>query len=483
MGSFSISGKYAPKDYDFIVVPFADGKTPLCNDIILPELDFQAPEKEGESLIVHSGKCGKYLRIVAKSARLDAKNSNPEKEMRKLVSAALSEAKSAKCKRVIILTSELDTPLAIAAQEGAELGGYVFDKYLKEKKKPLPAVLIAKNETKLKKAVKPAATVNKWVNFARDILNEPANVIHPESLAKLMSTEGKKAGLTVEIWNEARLKKEKCGGILGVGDGASKRPKLVSATYSPRGAVCHLALVGKGVTFDTGGYCLKPASSQVGMKMDMGGAAMMFGAACSIAQLKLPIKITLLCPLVENDISSTAYHTTDILKMRSGLTVQVDNTDAEGRLILADALDIAAGKKPDYIIDSATLTGACVVGLGEDIAGVYGTDSIFTGQFLNAGEEVGEYLWEMPLHTPYAEQLKTEIADCKNIGSRWGGSITAALFLKQFVPDGQKWIHVDIAGPGIKEDAHEHLGKGAKGFGVKSITALAGNLVEQGKVK
>ena len=230
------------------------------------------------------------------------------------------------------------------------------------------------------------------MNFARDVLNEPANVIFPQSLAEAFQSFGGEAGLRVTVWNEKRLEKERCEGILSVGKGSSWKPRLVIGRYAPKNAKGHLALVGKGVTFDTGGYCLKPAAGQKGMKMDMGGAAMVFGAACAIARAELPIQVSVYTPLAHNDISSTAYHTTDVLTMRSGRTVQVDNTDAEGRLILADALDVAKEDEPDWIIDAATLTGAAVVALGEDIAAAYGTNRDFTASLLEAAAEVGEYL-------------------------------------------------------------------------------------------
>jgi len=180
----------------------------------------------------------------------------------------------------------------------------------------------------------------------------------------------------------------------------------------------------------------------------------------------------------ENDISSSAYHTSDIITMRNGKTVQVDNTDAEGRLILADALTLASEMKPDWTVDAATLTGACVVALGEDIAGVMGPDRDFNRMLLRAGEKAGEHLWELPLYMPYMEQLKTTVADMKNIGSRWGGAITASLFLRRFVPDEMTWAHIDIAGPCVKEEPLGYLGKGAKGFGVKTLFELSKMLMD-----
>jgi leucyl aminopeptidase len=334
-----------------------------------------------------------------------------------------------------------------------------------------------KHVAKVKKFFSPAAEVCKWVNFARDVLNEPPNVINPPSLASVFEKAAKPTGLKVSVWDEKQLAREKCGGILAVGQGSTAKPRLVVGEYAPKNAKGHLCLVGKGLTFDSGGYCLKPASGQMGMKYDMGGAAMMFSAACAIARLKLPIRVTLLTPLAENAISGDAFHTTSILTTRSGRTIEVHNTDAEGRLVLADALTIAAEMKPDWIVDSATLTGAIVVALGEDIAGAFGNDAAFTQELVKAGASTAEPFWEMPLHAGYTSELKTTVADCKNTGSgRWGGGITAALFLKQWVPKGQKWIHCDIAGPGCKEKASGCFGKGAKGFGVKTIVAMAKSL-------
>lgn len=480
MSKFSIHDGYAPREGDFILLPFLNAGTPAFPVAFLPGLAVTAPEKEGEGKLVHFGPSAAGPEIAVRSIRLDAKYSTPGRDLRIAVSVAMTKAQKLGCKRVVILLNSDNAGWAFDVQEAALLGGYHFDKYLGEKKKSLPVVLCldGKIAKKTEKILLPGQTVCKWINRSRDLLNEPGNVLNPQTFAGIIKKEGVKAGLKVDVWNAERLRTEKCGGILGVGAGAAQTPRLAVAEYRPKKAVCHLALVGKGVTFDSGGYCLKGASHQMGMKMDMGGAAMMFSVACAIAELGLPIRVSLYTPLVENSISAQAYRTNDILQMRNGLCVQVDNTDAEGRLILADALTLAAEKKPDYIIDAATLTGACVVALGEDIAGVFGTDSVLTGQLLDAAEEVGEGMWELPLHHAYNEMLKTTIADCKNIGGNYGGAITAALFLRKFVPDEQKWIHIDIAGPAMKEDAHEHLGKGAKGFGVKSIVALASKLVE-----
>ena len=475
---FSVSKKYTPDYGDLLVFPFLDEKTPLFPEGLLPDFvqGIKAPDEQGKSLTVlageHQGK-----RFVCRSIRLDDKTLSPGLVLKRHLSSFIGSSSDEKIKKVNVFLSKERFDLVKDCQEAALLGGYKFDKYL-EKKPELPEVkavfekALSKNE---KKEISDREGLFSWVNFARDILNEPPNEIHPESLAGLFQKMGKKAGLKVSVWDEKRLEKEKCGGILAVGKGASSRPRLVIGQYKPRKPKAFIAFVGKGVTMDTGGYCLKPAKSQMGMKYDMGGAAMTFAAACALASLKVPVHIAVITPLVENDISSRAFHTQDIITMRNGKTVQVDNTDAEGRLILADALCIASEMKPDCIVDAATLTGACVVALGEDIAGVFGPDRDFNNRLIDAGKSVDENLWEMPLFMPYMKQLKAEIADMKNIGSRWGGAITAALFLKQFVDEDINWSHIDIAGPCVKEEPLGYLGKGAKGFGVKTLYEFALN--------
>ncbi len=465
---------YKPVPGDYILFLYADAENPLFAG------DFAGvkplPEAGGKQLL----SCGEYggvERVTLATARLDAENSSLVREVRIIVKQTLDNLEMTGSERLVLLLGAAPIEVVIAAQEGALLGGYTFTKYKKEQKDKGKTLLIqVETLAKVRNLLAKTENLYSWVNFARDILNEPANAVHPATLSKLFMQKGRAAGLKMTLWNEAKLKTEGCGGVLAVGGGATSRPCIVIGEYSPAKVRKHIVLVGKGVTFDTGGYCLKPGSSQLGMKMDMGGAAMMFAAACAIAEAKLGVKVTVITPLAENDISHTAFHTEDILKMRNGMSVEVGNTDAEGRLILADALVLASEQKADYIVDAATLTGACVVGLGEDIAGLYANDSILSGLLLDAAEDAGEYMWEMPLHTPYAKLLNSEIADTSNMGGKYGGSITAALFLQKFVDKGASWAHIDIAGPGIKTDAHEHLGKGAKGFGVKSIYGFAQNL-------
>ncbi len=460
---------YVPADGDLAVAAFADGKQALFAAKQLPAglADLKPPAEAGAAVTAFAGRLAR-ARVLVRAVRLDAAHSTPAAELRQAVAEALNLAKQEKLKRVVVPLAKKE--LLEAAREGALLGGYVFDKYLK-KKAQLPGVLLVAPAEDVK-AARRTGRLAESVNFARDLLNEPPNLRGPVETAKRLAAFGRSCGLKTTVWDEKRLARERCGGILGVGMGSANPPRLVWGEYRPARAKLHLALVGKGVTFDTGGYCLKPATGQIGMKYDMGGAAMMFAAAGAAARLKLPVRLTVLTPLVENRISGDSYLTTSVLKMRGGQTVEVHNTDAEGRLILADALGLAGELKPDFMIDAATLTGACVVGLGEDIAGLFANDSALAGRIKAAGAEVGEAFWELPLHQPYAELLKCTIADLKNIGSQWGGAVTAALFLSQFVPEKLKWAHLDIAGPGCKEEPLGCLGKGAKGFGVRTMLRL-----------
>ena len=471
---------YTAEDGDLILLPYARERKRLFDRSVLPpELRKTevAPSKRGGARTAPGGPI-KGKRVLVRTLRLDAQHVSPASAMRRAVSAALDWGRKEECLRVIVVLDRSPENVVLAAHEGAALGGYGFLRYLSKKEKPPRVLLVVhgKAARRLRRAAARRRILYECINFARDLMNEPPNVLTPPVMADRLRRQGRACGLKMEVWNERRLRAERCGGIIGVGQGAKAKPRLVIGRYGPQGAKKHLCLVGKGVTFDSGGYGLKPADYQVGMKYDMSGAAMMFGASCAIARLKLPLRVTLLTPLAENAVSGEAYHTTSVLTTRSGCTVEVEHTDAEGRLILADALTVAAENKPDWIIDAATLTGAAVVALGEDIAAAFGSDPEFTGKLVKTGLSEDELFWELPLHMPYKEQLKTTIADCKNVGSKYGGSITAALFLKQWVPDKVKWIHCDIAGPAVKEKPLGHLGKGSKGFGIKTVVALAEDL-------
>ncbi len=476
--TFTLNRDFSPEGREIVILPFLDEETACFPDALIRWLPSppRAPASKGGAKVVHASH-GQDGDIVVRAVRLDAKLSTPQEALMKAVSSAVGEC-GEEFTEVVVMLSQDHFGLLPAVQEGAIIGGYRFDRYLSEHK-PVPRVTAAVDShpsKELAQKLEEREVIFRWVNFARDVLNEPPNVINPVSLSELMKKEGKRAGLKMTVWDDKRLEKERCGGVLAVGRGSEHPPRMVIGRYKGKGAKAAVTLVGKGITFDTGGYCLKPPSAQEGMKYDMSGAAAAFSAACALAALKAPVDLTVITPLAENAVSHKAFMTSDIVIIRCGKSVQVDNTDAEGRLILADALCLAAEQEPDFIIDVATLTGACVVALGEDIAGFFSNDDSLAQAIEAAGTASMERFWRLPLHRPYTEQLKTEIADLKNIGGKWGGAITAALFLQEFVPEDMKWAHLDIAGPAVKEEPLNHLGKGAKGFGVKTLVELSSRL-------
>jgi leucyl aminopeptidase len=307
----------------------------------------------------------------------------------------------------------------------------------------------------------------------RELINTPANDLWPEKLAKHVKSALAKTKVEVEIWDEKRLEKEGCGGILSVGKGSARPPRLVILTY--RGGGKHLGLVGKGITFDTGGLSLKPADSMVGMKYDMAGSATVFGAISAIAKLGLKVNVTAIMALAENMPSGTATRPGDVIRMRSGKTVEVINTDAEGRLVLGDGLHVMAEFKPDHIVDVATLTGAATIALGNRYAGVMGHGAAVSAM-LSAAQKAQELLWEMPLPEELRTVLDSEIADMTNakVGNRAGGMLVGGWFLSEFVAKEQSWAHLDIAGPANNDAAPYSLNpQGASGVMMRSLVELA----------
>lgn len=310
------------------------------------------------------------------------------------------------------------------------------------------------------------------VILARELVNAPANELTPVTMAETAQSIAAEYGLAIEI-----LEKEDCekfeqgmGAYLGVAQASDLPPKFIHLTYKPTGtAKRKVAIVGKSLTFDSGGLNLKVGASGIEtMKMDMGGGAATLGVAKAIAQLKPDVEVHFICAATENMISGKAMHPGDILKAANGKTIEVNNTDAEGRLTLADALVFAEKLEVDAIVDLATLTGACVVALGNNIAGLWSTDDTITTQLKTAAESAGEKFWQLPMEEKYFEGLKSKIADMKNTGPRAGGSITAALFLKQFVKD-TPWIHLDVAGPVWADKPNGINNAGATGFPVRTL--------------
>ena len=328
-----------------------------------------------------------------------------------------------------------------------------------------------------KRLVDDAVVIAEATCVARDWVNTPPGDLRPPAFADAIKAAAP-AGVRVQVWDEKRLTKESCGGILGVGAGSDAPPRLVKLTYDPEGAKTHLALVGKGITFDSGGLSLKPGASMMTMKCDMGGAAAIVAATTAIARLGLPIRVTAFACIAENLPSGTATRPGDVLRMRSGATVEVHNTDAEGRLVLADGLALALEAKPDHIIDVATLTGAAMVALGTRTTAVLGNDEALQDRVLGAAEVAGESMWRLPITEEIGTAVKTSsIADLRQHNPKpYGGTMYAAAFLREFVADAS-WAHLDIAGPAFNDGgAFDYKPVGGTGAGVRTLVHLARDL-------
>jgi leucyl aminopeptidase len=320
-------------------------------------------------------------------------------------------------------------------------------------------------------AIRRAEIVGEAVNLARDLVNTPPTDKSPAKLADRIGVVASDAGIIVQTWDETRIQHERFGGLLGVAAGSAEPPRFLILDYRGGGESPCLALVGKGVTFDSGGLCLKPSGSMEAMKSDMTGAAVVVAAIQAVARLALPVNVRGYVALTENMTGGKAMKLGDVLCMRNGKTVEVMNTDAEGRLILADALSFVVEHRPHRVLDLATLTGACMVALGSKVAGLFSNDDAFCADLLAACRKTGERVWRMPLDSDYKEQLKSSVADLKNIGGKWGGAITAAKFLEQFV-DSTPWIHLDIAGPSWCDSENTTRDAGATGCFVRTLVTL-----------
>ncbi|TBH17570.1 leucyl aminopeptidase [Thermus thermamylovorans] len=354
--------------------------------------------------------------------------------------------------------------------EGLYMGAYRFERHKSQaREKALTLGLSGAQEEELERARK----VAEGVYFARDLVNEPPNVLNPEALAETaLSLEA--LGVEVEVLDEEAIRALGMGAFLAVAQGSENPPRFISLRYAPEGAKARLDLVGKGLTFDSGGYSLKPTESMAAMKGDMAGAAAVLGAFRSTALLGLPVELRGYIAACENLISGRAYRVGDVLKTLSGKTVEVMNTDAEGRLTLADALAYAERQGAERLLELSTLTGAAVVALGEEVAALFATEAAWGERVRQAAERAGEKVWPLPLEGAYREKLKSPVADLKNVGDRQGGAITAALFLAEFV--GVPLVHLDIAGPAFAKKAHPLGPEGGTGFGVRTILETAQSL-------
>ncbi|MDC7339392.1 leucyl aminopeptidase [Streptomyces lydicus] len=384
-----------------------------------------------------------------------------------------------------------DAEAAAAVSEGALLGAYTFTAYRsngngqnakggkKNDAKSAPLAEVALLGTKprdkeFKAAAERAQALAAEINRARDLINMPSNDLDPKSFAAEAQAAAKEFGLKVEVLDEKALKKGGYGGLLGVGQGSEAPPRLVRIAYTHPKAEKTLALVGKGITYDSGGISLKPAGHNETMKCDMSGAAAVFAAVVAAARLGLAVNVTGWLALAENMPSGSATRPGDVLTMYSGKTVEVLNTDAEGRLVLADALTRASEESPDAIVDVATLTGAMVLALGHRHFGIMANDDAFRTAIHEIAEEVGEQSWPMPMPEHLRKGMDSPVADIANMGERMGGGLVAGLFLKEFVGEGITWAHLDIAGPAFHEGAPwGYTPKGGTGSAVRTLVRLA----------
>ncbi|WP_022847164.1 MULTISPECIES: leucyl aminopeptidase [unclassified Desulfurobacterium] len=470
------------KDEAFIVGCYENGKFDAAVSELL--------EKEGinrEVLKTFSfkGKIGDVAAVPGSKGHLFiftglGKKSELNREaVRKAIGVAIKEAKTKKVKRVAAVMFDFGKKsdgFAAAFAEGILLSAYSFEKY-KSEKKEIEAVTVY-GAKEFKEEFSYGKVLAEAANFTRDIVNEPGNVVTPETLAEIAKDLASEYGFKCKIFKEKDLEKKKMIGILTVGKGSKNPPRFIHLTYKPENPVKKFVLVGKGVTFDSGGLNIKPEQFMKKMKMDKAGACAVLGIMKAVGELKPDVEVHALIPAVENMPDGKAYRPDDILVYKNGKSVEIHSTDAEGRLILADALIYGSDLNPDIMVDMATLTGACVVALGHYTSGLFTADDRFAQTLLSLSQESGEKMWRLPLDEDLEEEIKGTQSDIQNVGkSRYGGAITAALFLKNFVGENVKtWAHIDIAGPAFVEKDWKYYGYGATGQPVRTLAELIKDL-------
>jgi leucyl aminopeptidase len=373
--------------------------------------------------------------------------------------------------------NDIKTGEAVQAMtEGAVLGLYAFRRHITKKENNFGEIkqftIVGGEKRQLEKAIEKGQLMAEAANWARDMVNEPSNFMTPKAMAEAARQLAAKYGLKVEVFEREKMKELGMGGLLGVSQGSQQPPRFIILSYQGRPSEeIDLALVGKGITFDSGGIDIKPSEGMEEMKGDMAGGASVMATLIALARLKPKTNVTALVPATENMPSGTAMKPGDIITAMNGKTIEVLNTDAEGRLILADALSYARKIGAKAIIDVATLTGACHVALGSVCSGTFTNDQALADKVITAGKETGELMWQLPMYDEYKEQLKSDVADIKNIGNRWGGAITGAKFLEEFV-DKIPWVHLDIAGTYYTDKEKGHLIKGGTGIPVRTLVNL-----------
>jgi len=476
----------APKADLFVVPIFAGAQfgpgAQLVDDAIggtlsefMQETDFDG--KRGEVLAVPTGG-----RLSARAALLigvgDAETFDAAALRRAGAFLARRASRVATVATTILDAVAPDVDRGLAAQafaEGTCLGSYQFLRYKSEAKASLlkRVVVVSRANAKVRAGLERGARIAQAVAWARDLINEPAAAKSPADVVSVARVVARASGLKVKVFAGEQLVRERMGGVLGVGKGSDRPPRFLRLEYAPPGARGTLALVGKGVVFDSGGLSLKTAGGMETMKTDMSGAAAVIAAMSTLRDLGAKTRVIGYVPLVENMVSGAAMRPGDVLTMRNGKTVEVLNTDAEGRLILADALSLASEEGADAIVDIATLTGAVTIALGDKIAGLMGSDDAWVAQVTEAAERAGERVWRLPLPDDYRRNLDSDIADIRNVSSGGGGgTLTAGIFLSEFA-GAAAWAHLDIAGTARSSSDDAETSKGGTGYGVRTLIELA----------
>src|SRR5215207_1430680 len=408
----------------------------------------------------------------------------PNEDLRRAAGAGVRQAASLAQNASISVAVSLGAASSeqlTAVAEGALLGSYDYEPISAEPAKggAVEAItVVQQSDGKGADITAAAKIVAQAVVTVRDWVNTPANLLYPESFAEQVRNLVLGSNITIDVLDETALSEGGYGGLIAVGGGSARPPRLVRLSYSPRGATSHLALVGKGITFDSGGLNLKPAEGMYAMRYDMAGAATVLAVAHAIAQLGLKIRVTAYGALAENMPSGSAFRPSDVLTIYGGKTVENGNSDAEGRLVLADALARANEDHPDLVVDVATLTGACIVALGDRTAGLMTTDDATADLVLDAAGAAGEDVWQLPIPKEIRSKLDSKVADLRSTaGDRWGGALVAAAFLREFVAEGTPWAHLDIAGPAFFDGKpYGYVASGGTGIGVRTLIALARSL-------
>lgn len=432
--------------------------------------------KVGSTTVIHT-----HGRIPAARVIVSGLGAQAEFEMDRLRQAAAAAVRRAGDLHVghLALTALAIPPHSAAALtqarvEGAILGAYQFTRYKAPRTGQVERVTLladAAQRDDVDRGMQRGRLFADATAFARDLVNEPPNVVNPSYVAGLVEDIGRSAGLRWTIFDADALAAQGMGAILAIGQGSTQSPRLTVLEYVPSNPRRTVAIVGKGVTFDSGGLSLKTAEGMMTMKSDMAGGAAVLATMRALPKLVPPVRVLGIVPAVENLPSGTATKPGDIIRAMNGKTIEINNTDAEGRVILADALAYAARQNPDEIIDLATLTGSAVVALGYLAAAVLGNDQPLIHRLLDAAARAGERMWQLPLYAEYLEEMRSDVADLKNSGGRWGGAEKGAAFLSEFV-DGRPWAHVDIAPVAFldtKEGTGPYLPKGATGYGVRTL--------------